>query len=215
MPDVLVEDSSRAAHLAFASHQGHHITLSRKLQETFTPAETDFVLAHHLACMKRRRRGDARWMKSLLTLPMLLPVLLILSSKPTLGTPILAAVILSPWFLPGIIGYFGLFLVLTIVLAGNSSQRQRKQDADADRDALEVTGNITAAESALEKMAADEMSMMTPAGKALALNPAQMKGVGQAGQILLRRLELRKAAAALHFAPAPGATQEAASEERR
>ena len=54
MPDVLVEDSSRAAHLAFASHQGHHITLSRKLQETFTPAETDFVLAHHLACMKRR-----------------------------------------------------------------------------------------------------------------------------------------------------------------
>ena len=41
-------------HLASATHQGHHITLSRKLQATFTAAEIDFVLAHHLACMKGR-----------------------------------------------------------------------------------------------------------------------------------------------------------------
>ena len=58
MPDVFVEDSSRAAHLASATHQGHHITLSRKLQATFTAAETDFVLAHHLACMKQRGGGS-------------------------------------------------------------------------------------------------------------------------------------------------------------
>ena len=205
MPDVLVEDSSRAAHLVFASHQGHHITLSRKMQAAFSPAETDFVLAYHLACMKRRGGWGKLWAPSLLPLLMVLPFLLILSPRFLAGAPQMTTILLSPWFFPVMLSYVGLLLVLMFVLAGDSSKRQRKQDTEADRAALEVTGNLAAAESALEKMAAEGgLSMMTPAGKALAADPAQVKAAGQAGQLLLRRLELQKTAQTLHFAPAPG-----------
>ena len=205
MPDVFVEDSSRASHLAFASHQGHHITLSRKLRETFTPAETDFVLAHHLACMKRRSGGDKRWLKSLLPLPMLIPVFLVLSPHISPGAPTMATIILSPWFFPGLIGYFGLFLILTIVLAGNSIQHETDQDQNADRAALEVTGNLVAAESALAKI-----EMITPALATLRATGGFKSEIGgraetvEMGRLLLRRAALQKTAQALRFASPPG-----------
>ena len=127
MPDVYVEDSSRAAHLAFASHQGHHITLSRKMRATFTMAETDFVLAHHLACMKRRGNGDRRWMRSLLPLPMLVPAVLILSPRLIPGFPTMTALILSPWFFPALILYFGLLLVADV----RAGRRRRTEAGEA------------------------------------------------------------------------------------
>lgn len=211
MPDVFVEDSSRAAHLAFASHQGHHITLSRKLQETFTAAETDFVLAHHLACMKQRGGGDRRWMRSLLPLPMLIPAVFVLSPRLIPGFPPMTALILAPWFFPGLIGYFGLFLVLMFVLGGSSVQRQAKQSADADRDALAATGNVAAAESALDKMVAGDMPMLTQTSKVSASDPAQLKELTRAGGTLLRRMELQKTGQALGLAPTPGRSEQVSS----
>ena len=210
MPDVFVEDSSRAAHLVSAAHQGHHITLSRKLQETFTAAETDFVLAHHLACMKRRGAGDRRWLRSLLPLPMLVPAVLILSPRLIPGFPTMTALILSPWFFPVLILYFGLLLVLMFVLGGGSVQRQAKQEMDADRDALEVTGDLGAAESALDKLSAD--AALSPEAQAIRRFEAQLddgltdKSVKiavqlQSGRLLLRRAALQKTAQTLRFTP--------------
>ena len=211
MPDVFVEDSSRAAHLAFASHQGHHITLSRKLKETFTRAETDFVLAHHLSAMKRQGRGDRRWMRSLLPLPMLVPAALLLSPRLIPGAPTMTGIILSPWFFPALMLYFGLLLVLMFVLGGNSVQRQAKQNAEADRDALEATGNLTAAESALDKMVADDIPTLTQFPKGSGSNPAQMKELTRAGGVLLRRLELHKTAQALGLASASERSEQVSS----
>jgi len=202
MPDVFVEDSSRAAHLAFASHQGHHITLSRKLQETFTLPEMDFVLAHHLACMKRHTGGgDRRWLISLACLPLFLPITLVSLPRNSPGIPSPASFILSPWFFPVMAANLLLFFVLILVTVGGSVQRQAKQNADADRDALEVTGNLAAAETALDKMVAGDMPMLTQISKIPAYGPARMQEETRAGGILLRRLELQKTAQALGLAP--------------
>lgn len=212
MPDVFVEDSSRATHLAFATHQGHHITLSRKLQETFTASETDFVLAHHLACMKQQGKGGKRWIRSLLPLPMLVPAILILSPKLIPGAPTMTTLILYPWFFPSLIGYFGLFLVLTFMLGGNSVQRQAKLDTDADRDALEVTSNLSAAESALEKLSADALSSDRLVAMPTA-NSISEKLMAQTatGRTVLRRLELHKTAQTLGLASAPGRSEQVSS----
>jgi len=206
MPDVSVEDSSQAAHLVSATHQGHHITLSRKLQATFTAVETDFVLAHHLACMKQRGGGDKKWLRVLPVCPVLVPALLIVSRHIFPGGPTLTTLILSSWFLPVIIGYFGLTLVLTMVLLGGGTQRQAKQETDADRAALEATGNLAAAESTLDKLGAAaalfpeaQMAMdfsSTPVGWA-GKNVVQMA----AGQVMLRRAALQQTAQALGLAP--------------
>ncbi len=206
MPDVFVEDSSRATHLAFASHQGHHITLSRKLQETFTPAETDFVLAHHLACMKRRGAGDRRWMRSLLPLPMLVPAVLVLSPRFIPGAPTMTALILSPWFFPALIGYFGLFLVLTIALGSKGAHWEVQQDILADQDALEATGDPVAADSALDKLGADAISsermVAMPAAGTMS---EKLMAQTATGRIALRRAALQKTAQALGLAPTTGA----------
>ena len=205
MPDVFVEDSSRAAHLAFASHQGHHITLSRKLQETFTPAETDFVLAHHLACMKRKPSfGKAGLTLLLLFLPIFaIPALLLWGSvRPGGLGPVLLH---SSWFIPAAISYLVISTALLPLVSKSSARQQAKRLAEADRDALEVTGNLAAAESALDKMVAGDMPMLTQIGKVSASDPAQLKELTRAGGILLRRMELHKAAQALGLAPAPGA----------
>lgn len=206
MPDVFVEDSSRAAHLAFASHQGHHITLSRKLQETFTPAETDFVLAHHLACMKRRTGQSSRqWLIRLACLPIIVPVIvpvtLVLLPRNLPGVPSLTAFILSPWFFPVLVAFPLIGVVFLVGAVIGSGNQQMKQDTDADRNALEVTGNLAAAESALDKMVADDMPMLTQISKVSASDPAQMRELTRAGGTLLRRLELHKAAQALGLAP--------------
>ena len=219
MPDVFVEDSSRAAHLASATHQGHHVTLSRKLQETFTAAEMDFVLAHHLACMKRRG-GNGGWI-GVLSLTALVPVFFAASFllKFVPGAPSSTALILSPWFVAIPLGYLFLCLVLLSSVVARSTKRQAKQDADTDRDALEVTGNLAAAESALDKLSAD--AALSPEAQMAARLQGQIggglrgksgKNIAQleAGRLLLRRLALQKTAQTLRFAPAPGAKPEPA-----
>ena len=205
MPDVFVEDSSRAAHLAFASHQRHHITLSRKLQETFTPAETDFVLAHHLACMKRKPTfGRAGLTLFLLFLPIVaLPVLLLWSIMP--GASGAVALLRSSWLVPAAISYLLVSVALMPLVGKSSARRQVGNDTEADRNALEATGNLAAAESALDKMVAGDIPMLTHIGKIPASDPARMQEETRAGGILLRRLELQKTAQMLGLAPTPSA----------
>ena len=211
MPDVFVEDSSRAAHLVSVTHQGHHITLSRKLQATFTAVETDFVLAHHLACMRQRGGGDKKWLWVLLVCPVLVPALLIVSRHIFPGGPTLTTLILSSWFLPVVIGYFVLTLVLTMVLLGGGTQRQAKQqEISADRAALEATGNLAAAESALDKLGAaaalfPEVQAMGQLSSSFAGSAGKNVVQLAAGQVMLRRAALQKTAQTLRFAPAPGA----------
>jgi len=205
MPDVFVEDSSRAAHLAFASHQGHHITLSRKLQETFTPAETDFVLAHHLACMKRRSKGSVQgWLSLLLFLPFFAPVMLVLGPRlfPN-ASPV--AVFMSPWFVPVLIGYFGICMMLIIIMGKLGNRWLTERDTNADRDALEAMGNLAAAESALDKLGADALSPDAQMAMQLSSNLAGSSGknVAQlaAAPVVLRKAALRQTAQALGLAP--------------
>ena len=220
MPDVFVEDSSRAAHLASAAHQGHHITLSRKLQATFTAAETDFVLAYHLACMKRRG-GNGEWTKGVLFLAALVPTIFALAflSKSIPGAPSATAFILSPWFVAVPLGSLFLCVILLLSVVARSAKWQAKQDADADRDALEVTGNLAAAESVLDKLSAD--AALSPEAQMAARLQGQIGGglMGKSGKntaqletgrLLLRRLALQKTAQTLRFAPAPGAKPEPA-----
>ena len=91
-----------------------------------------------------------------------------------------------------------------MLLAGTaigSANRQIKQTAEADRDALEVTGNLAAAESALDKMVAGEVPMLMHISKIPASGPARMQEETRAGGILLRRMELHKAAQALGLTP--------------
>jgi Zn-dependent protease with chaperone function len=206
MPDVFVEDSSRAAHLAFASHQGHHITLSRKLQETFTPAETDFVLAHHLACMKRRPTlGTAGLMLLVLFLPLVaLPAILIWGSmtQGASGTSLLSR---FQWFFPVSIIYLLVSTtVLVPLLVKSSTRRQVKQNAEADRDALEVTGNLAAAESVLDKLEVDSTSAVVRTNSGYSsLNTSSAERM-QAAHLLLRKVALQKTAQALGLAPSMG-----------
>jgi len=221
MPDVFVEDSSRAAHLASATHQGHHITLSRKLQATFTAAETDFVLAYHLACMKRRAgiSANSLMLGFVFPLPLFLFTALVLMPRLMPGTPITATVFSSSWFFPTMFAYLamsGLFVTAAVV---GATKKQAKQDADADRDALEATGNLAAAESALDKLSAD--ATLSPEAQVAARMQAQFGGgrMGKSGKntaqletgrLLLRRLALQKTAQTLRFAPAPGTKPEPA-----
>ena len=219
MPDVFVEDSSRAAHLASATHQGHHITLSRKLQATFTAAETDFVLAYHLACMKRRGGGNWERMKGLVFLPLLAPLTLVLLLKGSTGAYSASSFILSPWFFPAFLAFPFVGVVLLVATLIGSSNRQAKQDADADREALEATEDLAAAVSALDKLSAD--AAFSPEAQMAARLQGQIggglrgksgKNIAQleAGRLLLRRLALQKTVQTLRFAPAPGARPEPA-----
>jgi len=221
MPDVFVEDSSRAAHLASATHKGHHVTLSRKLQATFTAAETDFVLAYHLACMKRRAgiSINSLMLGFVFPLPVFLVTTLVLVPRLTPGTPTTAAMFSSPWFLPALFAYLAVCGLSLVTVVTSATKRQAKQDADADRDALEVTGDLAAAESALDKLCAD--AALSPEAQMAARMQAQFGGglMGKSGKntaqletgrLLLRRLALEKTAQTLRFAPAPGAKPEPA-----
>lgn len=197
MPNVLVEDSSRAEHLAFAMRQGHDITLSRKLLTTFAPAETDFVLAHHLACMRRGRRGGNQWLRGL---SLILPALLLLLVAAPLGfpgAPSLSSLLHSPWFSPAFIAYFIVMLGLTLRQSKTGARQMVAQEADADRTALEVTRDFQAAESAISKL--------TPEGL---LSPSSTVRSGTANRELLqtmrttlRQKSLLQAAQALDLAP--------------
>lgn len=204
MPDVFVEDSSRAAHLAFAAHSGHHITLSRKLTATFTPAETDFVLAYHLAGMKRRSGSDNKWMRSLLLLPMLIPVFVILSPRIIPGVPTLTTLILSPWFLPTFLGYLLLTAFLLIPMSKAGIRQQIQRDTNADRVALEVTGNLAAAGSALIKLETTDGLATLRTTSGLSSQIAGKVEAVETGRLMLRRAALQKTAQTLQFAPAPG-----------
>lgn len=225
MPDVFVEDSSRAAHLASATHKGHHITLSRKLQATFTAAETDFVLAYHLACMKRKPRfGTAGLTGFLLFLPiMALPFFFVWGSlmPGTSGTLTLAH---SNWLVPAAISYLLVSVALLPLASKSSARRQISGDADMDRQALEATGDLAAAEGALDKLSAD--AALAPEAQMLARMQAQSGNVFlggsltgrsgkntataqlEAGRLMLRRAALEKTAQTLRFALAPGAKPE-------
>ncbi len=210
MPDVFVEDSSRAAHLASASHQGHHITLSRKLQATFTAAETNFVLAHHLARMKGRGGSNMWWMRSLFLLPMLLLSVLVFLPRLVPGSPTVTPLMVSPWFPQAMFAGILLWGVSVLMVVKSSAGRQAKQDTAADRDALEATGNLAAAEGALDKLSAD--AALTPEAQAAAQFSGGFGGKAgnnmvqlASGRLLLRRAVLQKTAATLRFAPAPGA----------
>lgn len=207
MSDVFVEDSSRAAHLAFASHQGHHVTLSRKLQETFTAAETDFVLAHHLACMKRRVgiSTNSLMLGFVFPLPMFLLTTLIVLPRLMPGSPTFAATFSSSWFLPSMFIYLvlcGGFLMAAVM---GATKRQAKQDIDADRDALEATGNMVAAESALDKLGVDALSpdaqMAMQLNSNLAGNSGRSVAQLAAARVVLRRAALQQTAQALGLAP--------------
>ena len=84
--EVWVEESSRAAHFTGSYREKEHIVVSRKLRDEFTPAETDFILAQHVA-MLGRRRGPGDWIElvgliPLLPLMVILPVLLRHSAPP-------------------------------------------------------------------------------------------------------------------------------------
>lgn len=212
MPDVFVEDSSRAAHLASAAHQGHHITLSRKLQTTFTPAETDFVLAHHLACMKGRAgiSVNSLMLGFVLPLPVFVFVTLVLLPRFIPGSVTLATLSSSFWFFPSMFTYLILCGVFLIAMVTSATKRQAKQETDADRAALEATGNLAAAESALDKLGAD--ATLSPEAQAMGQLSGSFAGsMGKnttqlaAGHLLLRRAALQKTAQTLRFAPAPGA----------
>ena len=211
MPDVFVEDSSRAAHLAFASHQGHHITLSRKLQATFTAAETDFVLAQHLACMKGRTgiSSNSLMLGFVLPLPMFLFMALVLLPRFIPGSATSAAVFSSSWFFPSMFAYLALCGVFLMAAVTSATKRQVKQETDADRAALEATGDFAAAESVLDKLGAD--AALSPEAQAAAQFSGNFGGKAgtnmaqlEAARVLLRRAALRQTAATLRFAPAPG-----------
>ena len=206
MPDVFVEDSSRAAHLAFASHQGHHITLSRKLQGTFTPEEMDFVLAHHLACMKRRGgiSGISLLLGMVLPVPFFAIAAVVALPKLVTGVPSSSVLLSSAWFLPALFGYVLFTTALMIPLSKSGARQQAKKLADADRDALEVTGNLTAAESALEKFEADTPPPTVQVNNAMSAANAETWARVQAGRISIRRVALQKTAQELRLAPAPG-----------
>lgn len=107
----------------------------------------------------------------------------------------------SAWFLPALFGYILFTTALIIPLSKSGARQQAKKLADADRDALEVTGNLAAAETALDKMVAGDMPMLTQISKIPAYGPARMQEETRAGGILLRRLELQKTAQALGLAP--------------
>lgn len=202
MPDVFVEDSSRAAHLAFASHQGHHITLSRKMQETFTPAETDFVLAHHLACMKRRTGSVGARMSLLLFLPFFAPVILVPWTWLAPHTPA-TTLFVSPWFVPLLMAYLITCFTAIVVMGKLGTRWLTEADVKADRDALEATGNLAAAESALDKLYADAApsAMQTDLARASSETRTQTT---RAVRLALRRATLQKAAQMLRLAPSPG-----------
>ena len=79
---------------------------------------------------------------------------------------------------------------------------------DADRDALEVTGSLDAAESALDKMGLDALSSERQVATHLNSGlPGAAKATAnmESGRVMLRRAALRQTAATLRFAPEPGA----------
>ena len=220
MPDVFVEDSSRAAHLASAAHQGHHITLSRKLQATFTASETDFVLAHHLSCMKRRTglSANSLMLGFVFPLPMFLFIALVLMPHLLPGSPTTAAVFSSSWFFPAMFAYLAMGgLFVTVMVAGATKSRRARRRRGPGR--LGVTGDLAAAEGALDKLSAD--AALTPEAQTAARMQVQFGGglLGKSGKntaqletgrLLLRRAALQQTAATLRFAPAPGAEPEPA-----
>lgn len=188
MPDVQVEDSSRAAHLAFASHQGHVVTLSRKLQATFTSAETDFVLAYHLACMSRGRSSGSQWLGLLLPLPMLVLSAVVLMPHWFHGVfPLMTHLFISTWLFPVLLGYGGLMFLILLWVVKSSATQQAKRDVEADQAALAVTGDLTAAQSALDKLIADTGRLPAQTGSAAASGSVVTL---QADQALRRRAAL-------------------------
>ena len=150
-------------------------------------------------------------MKGLIIVPLslsIMPVILVLLPRMIPGAPTMTTVILSSWFLPVLLGYFGLFMVLILVLSRNSVQRQAKQEMEADRDALEATGNLAAAESALDRLGLGALSSEMQVATHLNSNlPGAAKATAQmeSGRVMLRRAALQQTAQVLGLAPAPSA----------
>ena len=210
MPDVFVEDSSRAAHLAFASHEGHHITLSRKLQETFTSAETDFVLAHHLACMQRRGTSPVERKALLLFLLLTAAITPLFLSRFVPGAPTPNAFILSAWFYPALVVYALLWGAL-LLMCSNSTTGEAHQQTEADRDALEVTGDLTAAESVLGKLNLNPALAVMHTDGGLNSEIARKAEAVQIARFALRRAALQKTAQALGLASDPRRSEQVSS----
>ena len=204
MPDVFVEDSSRAAHLAFAVRQGHHITLSRKLTQTFTPAEIDFVLTCHLAGMARKANfGAAGLILVLLFLPVAVFPAYFLWARATLGASGTLSAVHSPWFFPASMAYLLTSVVLLPLVNKISNRQQAGNDAAADRAALEATGNGPAAESALSKLdLSPELALMRSGGSLSAEMAVKAEKV-QAVRRSARQAALKESVQALGLASSP------------
>ena len=143
--EVRVEDSSKAAHVAAITlESGHHILVSRKLLEIMTPAELEFLLAHHVALMKVKARLTHWNMISLL--PGLIPLAVLIWL--VTGHSALAVFNLMPFILPLML--LPLFAVILQARRGNTGEARRA--LAADKLALAVTGDSVAARSALTKL---------------------------------------------------------------
>lgn len=116
------------------------VRVSRKLVEELTGDELDFILAHEIAHIERR--DIIRTLATMLVgfLFMSTPMLII-SGKLTLPS--------SLWSRELVLAVP--FLGLAILFIGFSFLRRQREYA-ADRDALKATGNLAAAESALDKI---------------------------------------------------------------
>jgi Zn-dependent protease with chaperone function len=171
--DVWVEDSSRASHFAVCHRdQGDHIVVSRKMRDTFTDAEMDFVLAAQVARMVRKRPGVFRfWLFLSLLLMLGLPIAVFIAPGAS-GS----AVVLSPWFLPVLIGVMLLPFIYLLAFSRVMTRDNLRREEDADRQALEVTGDLAAAQSALSKTDAEMLPPLTGAAASSSLAATQSVG---------------------------------------
>jgi len=109
---------------------------------------------------------------------------------------------MSPWFVLVLIGYFGICMMLIIIMGKLGNRWLIERDTNADRDALEATGDIAAAESALDKLIADASPFLIQTGTAPSGTRTQAT---QAARITLRRAALQKTVQMLGLAPTPSA----------
>lgn len=190
--EVLVEESSRAAHVATISREGgRNLLISQKLKEVLTPTEMDFVLAQQLVLMKAKPSlSAAPGLLLLLPIPMLLLAGMVVMRHS--GSSLIPGLALSlPSFPVLMLIEFAMmmFMIIGILLSVRAETRGAvKREQEADQAAVAVTGDIKAALSALAKMAQHAPPVTTGQTGA---------GVNQAlstANLLLRQTALRKLA---------------------
>lgn len=206
--EVWVEESSRATHFIGSYREKDHIVVSRKLRDEFSPAETDFVLAQHVASLAGKRRGPGvAGLAPILPLMLLLPGAFILMRYSPGGSP---SLILSPWFLPSIMLLFFLFLIPLLLVPKQAAKVTLAREQAADRKALEATGDLAAALSALEKL-----ETLPPGVGAGTRATAHVETAAEAALRKVRRIALERAAEELGLSPAPPSASAWPSAARR